>query len=126
MADRLFNRGRYADAEAEYRTLSGVKGVVVPFKGWGEFASNYIFPIVLTQGNAACRDAVREKLHAAGVQTSVHYPAVHRFSIYRDFPADLPQTEFVTDHEITLPMYAALTEEQLVFIVETLTEALHG
>ncbi|MBR3221897.1 MAG: tetratricopeptide repeat protein [Kiritimatiellae bacterium] len=27
MADRLFNRGRYADAEAEYRALSGAKGV---------------------------------------------------------------------------------------------------
>ena len=27
MADRLFNRGRYADAEAEYRALVGAKGV---------------------------------------------------------------------------------------------------
>ena len=27
MADRLFNRGRYADAEAEYRALVGAKSV---------------------------------------------------------------------------------------------------
>ena len=27
MADRLFNRGRYADAEAEYRSLVGEKGI---------------------------------------------------------------------------------------------------
>ena len=94
--------------------LAGVKGVTVPFAGNREFVSNYIMPVVLDEGDAAFRDAVRERLHAAGIQTSVHYPAV------------LPQTEFVTDHEITLPMYAALTEEQIDFIVNTLDKAIHG
>ena len=106
--------------------LAGVKGVTVPFAGNREFVSNYIMPVVLDEGDAAFRDAVRERLHAAGIQTSVHYPAVHRFSIYREEPAVLPQTEFVTDHEITLPMYAALTEEQIDFIVNTLDKAIHG
>jgi len=27
MADRLFNKGQYADAEAEYKALSGAEGV---------------------------------------------------------------------------------------------------
>ena len=100
--------------------LNDVKGVEVPFADNKEFVSNYIMPIVLTKGDAAYRDAVREKIHAAGIQTSVHYPAIHRFSIYKDYPALLPQTEYVTDHEITLPMYAALTDEQVDFICNTL------
>ena len=100
--------------------LNGVKGIEVPFADNKEFVSNYIMPIVLTKGDAAYRDAVREKIHAAGIQTSVHYPAIHRFSIYKDYPALLPQTEYVTDHEITLPMYAALTDEQVDFICNTL------
>ena len=106
--------------------LAAVGDLVVPFAGNREFVSNYIMPVVLTGGDAEYRDSIRGKMHAAGIQTSVHYPAVHRFSVYRGFPATLPQTEFVTDHEITLPMYAALTGEQVDFIVKTLDDSLHG
>ena len=65
-------------------------------------------------------------LHEAGIQTSVHYPAIHRFSIYKDYGAVLPQTEYVTDHEITLPMYAALTMEQVDFICDTVDKVVNG
>ena len=117
---RIKVRQRYVER------LAQVKDVVVPFADNKEFVSNYIMPTVLTKGDTAYRDAVRDKIHAAGVQTSVHYPAVHRFSIYKDYQAVLPQSEYVTDHEITLPMYASLTEEQIDFIVKTFDEALHG
>ena len=106
--------------------LAAVGDLVVPFAGNREFVSNYIMPVVLTGGDAEYRDSIRGKMHSAGIQTSVHYPAVHRFSVYRGFPATLPQTEFVTDHEITLPMYAAMTGEQVDFIVKTLDDSLHG
>ena len=62
-------------------------------------------------------------MHAAGVQTSVHYPAAHKFSTYKDLGAVLPQTEYVTDNEVTLPMYAALTPEQIDFICDTFEKA---
>lgn len=104
---RIKVRQRYME------NLSKVEGVLVPFADNVEFVSNYIMPIVLTDGDSSYRDAVRDKIHAAGIQTSVHYPAIHRFSVYKEFPAELPQTDFVTDHEITLPMYAALTMDQV-------------
>ena len=104
--------------------LVNVKDVVVPFAENKEFVSNYIMPVVITKGDASYRDAVREKVHAAGIQTSVHYPAVHRFSVYKGYPAVLPQTEYVTDHEITLPMYAALTMDQVDLICSILDGAL--
>ena len=106
--------------------LSEIDGIVVPFSDNTEFVSNYIMPTVMTDGTREDRDRVREALHAAGIQTSVHYPAIHRFTIYSDYKADLPQTEFVTDHEITLPMYARLTMEQVDFIADKYREALHG
>ena len=73
--------------------------------------------------------AVREwtkPFHEAGIQTSVHYPAIHRFSIYKEYGAVLPQTDYVTDHEITLPMYAALTLEQVDFICDTVDRVING
>lgn len=100
--------------------LKAVKGVIVPFSDNVEFVSNYIMPIVLRDSKVEKRDLVRDKLHAAGIQTSVHYPAIHKFSIYQKLNADLPQTNYVTDNEITLPMYASLTEEDISFIVENL------
>lgn len=118
--ERMAVRKRYVEK------LSSIKGVVVPFADCNEFTSNYIMPVVLTQGSKEDRDAIREKIHAAGIQTSVHYPAIHRFSIYKNCGAVLPQTDYVTDHEITLPMYAALTMEQVDFICKTLDMAVNG
>lgn len=69
---------------------------------------------------------IREYIHEAGIQTSVHYPAAHKFSTYKELGAVLPQTEYVTDNEITLPMYAALTDEQIDFICDTYERAING
>ena len=117
---------RIAVRERYIQNLSKVENVVVPFADNTEFVSNYIMPIVLTKGTVEERDKIREAIHEAGIQTSVHYPAIHRFSIYKDYGAVLPQTEYVTDHEITLPMYAALTLEQVDFICETVDKVING
>ena len=72
------------------------------------------------------RDDIRNRMHQLGVQTSVHYPAVHNFSIYKQFKNDttLPITEQVVDSEITLPMYSKLTEEEIIFVVNCLENSL--
>ena len=106
--------------EKYVQELSKVKDVVVPFADNKEFVSNYIMPIVLLHSTKEKRDSMRNKLHERGIQTSNHYSAIHCFSIYKDLGATLPNTEYVSDNEITLPMYAALTDEQVEYIVETL------
>ena len=114
---RVAVRKQYVDR------LSNNDGIVVPFADNTEFVSNYIFPVVLMNSNKERRNRVREFMHAAGIQTSVHYPAIHRFSIYRDSRVVLPQTEYVTDNEITLPMYAALSIEEVDCICDVFLEA---
>ncbi len=104
--------------------LSGIRGIIIPFKGFESFSSNYIFPVILENSTAIKRDGVRERLAKAGIQTSVHYPAVHRFSIYKKYKTCLPVTNYVTDNLITLPMYAALTKEQIDFICDCLSQLL--
>jgi len=97
--------------------------IIVPFIENKEFVSNYIMPIVLGDSNAEYRDLVRNRLHEKGIQTSVHYPAVHRFSMYKKIRTHLPNTEYVTDNEITLPMYGDLSESDVEYIVNILKEA---
>ena len=110
-------RGWYEDL------LADVPDVILPFAGHKGFVSNYILAVVLRSGNAERRDAVRDRLHADGIQTSIHYPAVHRFSIYKSTNAQLPLTEYATDHLITLPMYSKLTEADVDQVVESLKRA---
>jgi dTDP-4-amino-4,6-dideoxygalactose transaminase len=104
--------------------LSKIEDLIIPFSNNNEFVSNYIMPIVLKNSTVEKRNSVRNFLHAKGIQTSNHYPAIHRFSIYKDYPANLPYTEYVCDNEITLPMYATLSEEEITYIVETLKNAM--
>ena len=106
--------------------LSKIEGIIIPFIDNIEFVSNYIFPIILKDSIVEKRDLIRQKLHEAGIQTSVHYPGIHRFSIYKDYSVELPITEYVTDNEITLPMYASLSFEEIDFIVNTLNTAING
>lgn len=99
--------------------------VTVPFKDYPYYSSNYIFPIVLSKKVAKSRDEIRDLLHKAGIQTSIHYPPVHLFDIYYNSKnRGLERTESIYKRLITLPMYGKLTDEQVTFITDTLEEIL--
>jgi dTDP-4-amino-4,6-dideoxygalactose transaminase len=88
--------------------LKQIDGLIIPFSDNKEFVSNYIMPIVLKDSTLEKREYIRDQLFQNGIQTSVHYPAIHQFSCYKTYTRNLPQTEYVTMNEITLPMYSKL------------------
>jgi len=104
--------------------LSSVEGIIIPFKDYNEFSSNYIFSIVLKNSTFEKRDAIRNQLAEAGIQTSVHYPAVHRFSIYKEFYRELPVTDYLVDNLITLPMHSKLSDKDIMLITDSLKDAI--
>jgi dTDP-4-amino-4,6-dideoxygalactose transaminase len=78
--------------------LSQIDEVLVPFAANTEFVSNYIMPVILKDSTAEKRNRLRDFLHSKGIQTSNHYPPVHKFSIYQKYDACLPLTEYVSDY----------------------------
>lgn len=102
--------------------LKKVDKIIIPFQDHKEFSSNYIFPIILKNSTFEKRDEIRSKLADVGIQTSVHYPAVHRFSIYKEFYSELPKTNYVADNLITLPMFGKLSKSNINIIVKTIKE----
>ena len=106
------------------KELSEISEIIIPFKDYSEFSSNYIFPVILKNSTYEKRDLIRNKLAEAGIQTSVHYPAVHKFSIYKDFYREMPVTDYITDNLITLPMYANLKKDDVGYICENLKNSL--
>ena len=113
---RAIVRGHYLDA------LSEARGVIIPFARHEGVVSNYIFPVVLEGADAARRDAVRDAMHQRGIQTSIHYPPVHRFSSFEHYRRPLPQTERVSDSLVTLPMHGRLSAEDVSRVAVALRE----
>ena len=82
----------------------------------------HIFTVVVDE--AVPRDALRASLAGRGIQTSVHYPPIHRFSIYENGAPDLPLTEAYSDRAITLPLFADMTEAQQDLVIDALRDEL--
>ena len=116
------NRRRAAAAGVYRDRLGDLRGVrpTMPTVDNGSSA-NHLFTVVLSE--AADRDAVRASLAARGVQTSLHYPPVHRFTAY-GLGLELPLTEEYGRRAVTLPLFSTISEEQIGLVVDSLDEAL--
>jgi dTDP-4-amino-4,6-dideoxygalactose transaminase len=84
----------------------------------------HIFPVLLPEG--VDRRAFMDQLRAAGVQTSIHYPPIHRFSYYQERFADisLPLVESAAACEVTLPLYPGLDDASFNFVVSAVCQSL--
>jgi dTDP-4-amino-4,6-dideoxygalactose transaminase len=117
------DNARRAELDARYRELlAGVDGLVpalVPIDG--ARLAHHLFTVVLDEGIDRAR--FRETLAVRGVQTSVHYPPAHRFSIHAT-DAPLPVTDAYGERAVTLPMFATMAIEQQDEVVEAVRAAL--
>jgi len=97
--------------------------ITIPFSEAHE-TSAHIMPVLLPGDSD--RQKVMQHLRDAGIQSSIHYPPVHRFSYYRErFPGiSLPNTELFCSRELTLPLHPGLTESDVDRVVRVLKEAL--
>ena len=88
--------------------------------------SAHIMPVLLPPETN--RGQVMQGMRDAGIQTSVHYPPIHRFEFYRrTLPTiSLPRTETFCDTELTLPLHPRLTPEDVERVVATLAGLLRA
>jgi dTDP-4-amino-4,6-dideoxygalactose transaminase len=111
---------------ATYRALlkERTPALTVPFAKHDGTSAHHIMPIVLPSSRT--RGSVITRLREAGVQTSIHYPAVHQLSLYRDrFGClHLPKTEDMAARVLTLPLHPNLLPAQVEEIVNVLQESL--
>ena len=86
--------------------------------------SAHIMPVLLP--SHADRHKIMGDLRDAGIQSSIHYPPVHRFTYYKErFPeVSLPHTEEFCARELTLPLHPGLVESDVDRVVEALKQGL--
>src|SRR3990167_7586265 len=110
--------------DIRYReALAGVKGIhCLPMAG--EKVANYAyFPILVQPDYPLSRDALYQKLQDNGIYARRYfYPLISDFPMYRGMPsaahANLPVARKVAEQVICLPIYPALSNEQVDSIVE--------
>jgi len=115
---------RRAEIDASYREQLKDLDVTIALRPTDGLASaHHLFVIVLPEGHD--RRAFRERLASEGVQTSVHYPPIHRFAVHAR-EQQLPVTEAYAARAVTLPMFAAMTQAQQALVVDATRSALPG
>jgi dTDP-4-amino-4,6-dideoxygalactose transaminase len=119
-----FNNRKRSERHAYYRNLLEQFGEVrVPFTHRNDRVSNHLLSILLNEN--IDRIELMKKMRSYGIQTSIHYPPVHRFSNYRDLDTgSLPYTEIVGKQELTLPLHPLLDFKEIDYIVQKLKECI--
>ncbi len=120
------NRKRKALIKIYTENLKGTKGLSIPFLNYPRDSAFHLFPILLD------KDVDREKfmdfLKREKIQTSIHYPPIHKFSYYqknlRASRNKLPLTEYVGRHEVTLPLHPLLKKEDILFVCDQIKRIL--
>lgn len=85
-------------------------------------SANYIFPIYLKDEKE--RDDLKEFLKSKGIQTSIHYFPVHKFTYYKRMfgKVKLGKTEEVASKILSLPLYPSMKEWQVDYVINCIKE----
>ena len=97
-----------------------------PFAGVRDSGTSHVYPVLVPAG--IDRRAGRVFLRDRGIETAVHYTPLHRQTCYDAHAkaASLPITDDYTAREISIPLHAALTEQELDTVVQALADAMEA
>jgi len=59
-----------------------------------------------------------------GIQTSIHYPAIQSFKAYKDIVSPTPKSQYVSQHELTLPLYPTMTVDEVDIVCDSIKKNL--
>ena len=117
-----YNENRRKNAHIYNQHLAG-KGIQTPFESPDGTHVFHQYTIKIKN-----RDAVKERLDAAGVSSMIYYPVPLHLQKAYDFlgmkPGSLAVTEQATREVLSLPMYPELTAEQIKAVSEAVIKAL--
>ncbi len=111
------NQKRRAITRTMRNNLKEVGSLSLPFCHHNlDECSSHIFPILLE--SPEMRPAFMSRMKESGIQTSIHYPPIHKFSAYKNNQHNgLNITEDVCSREVTLPLFPAMSQERLDTVI---------
>jgi dTDP-4-amino-4,6-dideoxygalactose transaminase len=117
------NAKRRALVKRYHERLAGHPGLEIPYAGRQYESSCHLCPALLPEG--ASRETIQAAMKADGVQTSVHYPPVHRFTSFEKMAGEpIVRVEHVAERLITLPLHPLMSDDDVDRVCESLEKAL--
>jgi dTDP-4-amino-4,6-dideoxygalactose transaminase len=118
----------HARYEAAFSRLDTVDRVKITENGKSAL---HLYQLILNPDRLSIsRDALVQEARARGVELSVNYTPIHLFSWYRQtfcsVPGAFPHAEYAGMNNISLPFYPAMSDEDVEYVVEVLTELLEA
>ncbi len=84
----------------------------------------HMFQVILPEERLDVpRAEIMAGMHAAGIATGVHYPAIHLFALYRRLgwkAGSFPHAEYAGRNILTLPLFPAMADDDVSRVVDTL------
>ncbi|MCK4522403.1 MAG: DegT/DnrJ/EryC1/StrS aminotransferase family protein [Nanoarchaeota archaeon] len=82
-----------------------------------ERAGNHVYPILVND-----RDKFMELMMEAGIQCTIHFRPLHQMTGYKkyydaEYSPALPNTDFIGEHIVSLPLFPGLTEAEQDYII---------
>lgn len=123
-----FNRRRRELVEQYFQRLSASDMLVLPADGDGH--SWHMFCVCIDHtALGKTRAGMLSLFSESGIAVGTHYPAMHLFSLYRQFgysEGDFPVAERIGAQTLTLPLFPAMTEADVEQVCATVTAIVSG
>jgi len=108
------------------KELSKIKGIITPYEMPNVKHVYYLYPILLENYD---RDKFINKMAKNGIQCSVHFIPLHLHPFYRKKfgfkRGDFPNSEWVYEREVSLPLYPKMKYSDLAFVIQTIKNILN-
>ncbi|MGB3508478.1 MAG: DegT/DnrJ/EryC1/StrS family aminotransferase [Microcoleaceae cyanobacterium] len=103
---------------------------IIPVKNLSGSGHIYhLYVIRVTDESPINRDILKEKLTAAGISVGIHYPIpCHLQPAYQKLgykTGDFPNSEMLSQQILSLPMYPGISEEQINYVVQTISQIIN-
>jgi dTDP-4-amino-4,6-dideoxygalactose transaminase len=107
--------------------LRGLDGIGLPVARPNVTHAWHLYPIIVERDALSIdRDRFIDELSDAGVMTSMHFIPVHTHPYYRErygfAPGALPVTESAAETEVSLPLFPAMTDDEVWIVVEAVRD----
>lgn len=115
---------RREEIARKYRKEFEKAGIDMPKEYKNSKHGRHIFAIWVDRKK---RDKILEYINKSGVGGVINYPSIHLFTYYKKTfgfkKGTFPNCEEIADREITLPLYAKLTNEEVDYVIKTVKKA---
>ena len=104
-----------------HKHLKSTPHLILPVEKKDQFHVYQMYTIQVEDGH---RDALQKHLSKKGIMTKIYFDPIHLKSYYqKEFgyrSDDLPKTEALSKQVLTLPMFPSMTEEELLYIEDSI------